>query len=243
MRRGLCFIAFCLAAFCQERVTVPFSDSSRPKTLSFASVSTGVTIKGYDGKEVLVAAGPQTVDRNRNGRRVYSVASGMTIEELDNTVKIVPSPSAHSPITVQVPFDSNIKARCVNGGEIVVEGVRGEIDAQHVNGSIRVTNVSGAVVAHTVNGKLFVELDRLSGKPMSFSTLNGNIDVILPADLKANLKMKTHNGDIYSDFAITLEGGIGRGRSDRSITGVVNGGGPEIQFTSFNGKISIRKKK
>ena len=36
---------------------------------------------------------------------------------------------------------------------------------------------------------------------MSFSSLNGTVDVTLPSDVKAKLMMKTNNGEIWSDFA------------------------------------------
>jgi DUF4097 and DUF4098 domain-containing protein YvlB len=92
---------------------------------------------------------------------------------------------------------------------------------------------------------------------MSFSTLNGDIDVTLPADVKANVRMKTDNGAIYSDFDVTLNhtssaapeqsgrqsNGSYHIRFNRAITGTINGGGPELQFTSFNGQIYIRKRK
>ena len=102
-------------------------------------------------------------------------------------------------------------------------------------------------------------------KSMSFSTFNGDIDVTLPADTKAALKMKTENGDIYTDFDVTLNPQSAptveekkvkektknkesrtvtrrRVRTDGNSYGTINGGGPEMQFTTFNGRILIHKK-
>jgi DUF4097 and DUF4098 domain-containing protein YvlB len=94
-------------------------------------------------------------------------------------------------------------------------------------------------------------------KPMSFSTMNGNIDVTLPENVKANVRMKTDNGEIYSDFDVKLDSGTRmvqnepgdshdgkyHVRFDHGLRGTINGGGPEFQFTSFNGQIYIRKAK
>jgi hypothetical protein len=90
---------------------------------------------------------------------------------------------------------------------------------------------------------------------MSFSTMNGTIDVTLPADIKANLKMKSDNGEIWSDFDIKLtgsaqpqvddqrgKGGRYRVRLDKTVYGTINGGGPELQFVTYNGSILIHKK-
>ena len=49
-------------------------------------------------------------------------------------------------------------------------------------------------------------IDRVdASKPMSFSTMNGEIDVTLPATTKGNFRMKTDNGEIFSDFEVKLD--------------------------------------
>jgi len=68
--------------------------------------------------------------------------------------------------------------------------------------------------------------------PMAFSTMNGPIDVTLPAGIKANFKITPQQGDVYTDFDINQTG-----------LSKVNGGGPEINFRSTFGNIYIRKGK
>jgi DUF4097 and DUF4098 domain-containing protein YvlB len=111
-------------------------------------------------------------------------------------------------------------------------------------------------VVHALNGKVLVSLDKVTAdKPMSFSSLNGDIDVTLPADVKARAKLKTDNGAVYSDFEVAVDSSSrqpvvqdnksGKGRYrvqfDRAMYALINGGGPEIQFTTFNGNIYLRK--
>ncbi len=109
----------------------------------------------------------------------------------------------------------------------------------------------------TVNGDVTVTMTRVTpDKPMSFSSMNGDIDVTLPADIKANVKMKSQRGEVYSDFDINMtrqpakaeaaektEQGKYRIAFDKSLYGVVNGGGQEIGFNTFSGDIYIRKRK
>jgi hypothetical protein len=53
-----------------------------------------------------------------------------------------------------------------------------------------------------------VKFDKVTpAKPMSFSSLNGDIDVTFPPDIKARLKLKSEQGDIYSDFDIQMQPG------------------------------------
>jgi len=132
------------------------------------------------------------------------------------------------------------------------------VDVHNLKGRIGLNGFSSTVVARSLNGGIKASHDRIDpGKPISFSMMNGEVDITLPADFRANLKMKTDNGDIYSDFDIKLDGSHNKpaiepfnskdGRfhmkADRFLYGKVKGGGQEASFTMFNRRISIRKKK
>ena len=151
-----------------------------------------------------------------------------------------------------------VKGTVYIDGSVVVEKVEGEIEANNLNGPVTLTHVSGVVVAHSLNGEVTTQMDRVTPeKPMSFSTLNGDIDVTLPPDIKAKVKLETQNGAIYSDFEISLDrtgraptvedgrkdGGKYRIVFDKGVVGAINGGGPEFQFKTVNGNIHIRKGK
>ena len=86
--------------------------------------------------------------------------------------------------------------------------------------------------------------------------MDGDIDVTLPAGIKADVKMKSQMGDIYSDFDVVMKTAPQRSKEtvpaekgryritfDKSIYGAINGGGQEITFNTFNGDIFIRKGK
>jgi len=191
-------------------------------------------------------------------KRISGAATtGLEVEEEDNVVNIqTGSWKSAVDLTIQVPYSANLKLSSNNEGDITVENVSGEIEVNNLNGSTHLKNVSGTVIADTLNGEVEVVLTKVTpDKPMSFSTMNGDIDVTFPADIKANVKMKTERGDVYSDFDIVLkpglqkaeegkkEGGKFRISFEKSILGTINGGGPEFQFNTFNGDIYIRKKK
>ncbi len=184
--------------------------------------------------------------------------SGLEVEEENNVVQIsTESWKAATDLVIQVPRTTSLEVRSTMDGAVVVEGVSGEIDINNINGPVTLTNVSGNTLVHTVNGNIEVTLARVAAdKPLSFSTMNGDIDVTLPADVKANLKMKSEQGEIYSDFDINMtrqparseaaertEQGKFRIAFDKSLYGIVNGGGQEIGFNTFGGDIYIRKKK
>ena len=252
-----------------ERIVIPNrASSSRPRMVNITTMYGSVTVKAYSGKDIIVEC--RSSSRGvRHERRAPAEVDGLKrldlpgssapdIDEEDNTVNIRTRIISASDIMVSVPIETSIKIRANNGGDVLIEGVHGEIDVHNLNGKVTLNGVSGTVVAHSLNGPIKVTLDRVDPtKPISFSTLNGEVDVTLPSDFRANLKIKTDNGDIYSDFDIKLDGSRNkpsvtqsdsRGgnfhiKPDRAIYGTLNGGGQEASFTTFNGRISIRKKK
>jgi hypothetical protein len=260
------FVGALLAQDGAEKARVPLDDPSRPAKIRAHLMMGGIIVRGADVKEVTVETHarsegePEERPESSRGmkRLVFPGNSGLDITEEDNVVNIKTSSwKVPTDLVITVPRRSSLQLKCMNDGDISVEQVEGEIDADDLNGKITLRNVSGSIVAHSLNGEVRATLDRIDpSKPMSFSTMNGDIDVTLPETLKANVRMKTDNGEIYSDFDVKLDSGAqpiasesGRKdgkyhlRFDRGLHGTINGGGPEFQFTSFNGQIYIRKKK
>ncbi|MBV8553746.1 MAG: DUF4097 family beta strand repeat protein [Acidobacteriaceae bacterium] len=251
-----------------EKATVPLHDPTRPPQVHAHLMAGGITVRGADVKDVMVEAHPRDggARHEPNPPRADGMkrldlpgAAGLDVVEENNVVSIG-TESRNNPVdlVITVPRRASLQLKCLNDGDIHVDQVDGEIDADDLNGGITLRNVSGSVVAHSLNGAVLVTFDRIDpAKPMSFSTLNGDIDVTFPETLKANVRMKTDNGAVYSDFEVKLNsetnlvrGDTGRQpdgtyhlRFDHALRGAINGGGPEYQFTSFNGQIYIRKKK
>jgi hypothetical protein len=243
-----------------DRIPVTLSDPSRPARVKVSMVNGGITVKAYEGKEVVVEARVRNRENSRNEggpKRLTISSTGLSVEEENNEVNINTDSYMHPiDVTVSVPVHTSLKLRAVNDGEIVVTGVDGELDVDDINGAVTLNNVSGSVVAHALNGHVYATLTRVDPqKAMAFSSLNGNIDVTFPADLKANVSIRSDQGDVFSDFEIQLKaassqpvvedgrghGGKYRVKIDKTVHGTINGGGPEIQFRNFQGQIYIRK--
>jgi DUF4097 and DUF4098 domain-containing protein YvlB len=260
MKRFLICIAVALPILAQEHIPVPLADPNRPATVSIRLAQGGVTVRGYNGHEIIVdtKGGPPAAPETRDGmHRIGGSANDVSIESDNNKVVISSHTMRGGELTVQVPMNSSLNVRTLNGGQLTIEGVSGDIDAQNLNGPVTVRNVSGSVVAHSLNGSVTVTMTSVkSGSPMSFSSLNGTIDVSLPGNVAADFSMKTNRGEIYSDFDVKLktppppvveksESGKGKYKvkTEGAVVGAVNGGGPEFKFTTLNGNIYIRKMK
>jgi hypothetical protein len=252
-----------------ESIAVPLTDAGRPAGVRVSLMNGTVTVRGENRKDVLVTT-REAIDTSGRGNRAggrgrgsseppaglrrLNQRPGLTIVEENNQVTIEGSGMTRSgDIELRVPTRTNLVLNALNGGDTVIENVDGEIEAANLNAGIRMTNVAGSVVANSHNGNVVVTLTRITGdKAMAFTSFNGNVDVTLPANAKANLRLQSDNGDIYTDFDVqvrpagapqTSRRSDGRVRIEvnQSIFGSINGGGPEFDLRTFNGQIYVRR--
>jgi hypothetical protein len=244
-----------------DRVTVPLTDATRPALVDVSLVQGSILVRGANRKDVLVIARPEQDRPSRApaadaaGLRRIPQRAGFRISEEGNRVHVrSDSPDRAISFEIEAPVRTNLKLSTVNGGEILVESIEGELEVSNTNGGITLNRVAGSVIAGTTNGSVRATLTRVTAqKDMSFTSLNGTVDVTLPPTTKANLRLRSDRGDVYSDFDVQLtspapvvgenRGSNGRYRisRNRSIVGAINGGGPEFELRAFNSNIYVRK--
>jgi hypothetical protein len=274
---GLGFLTLALGQdTAPQRITMPFRDATAPRKLIVDGLIGGVTVKGYDGKDAIIeytgrggvfAFGRSSAPAPAGMRRIGPTNADLNVTEENNVITVHGGPFGRTDLTIQVPVETSVTANSFAGGSITIENISGEMEASNMAGPVTITNASGSVVAHSMSGKVTVSLNKVTpDKTMSFSTMNGDIEVTLPANTKARLKTKTFNGDIFvdTDFDVKMEAPsnavvedqvevrdkngktktktVRRRRVDEATYGTINGGGPEFQFTTFNGRILIHKK-
>ncbi len=243
MKLAVLLSAAALVAGAQE-IKVAFKDPGRPKTVRVSLTNACLTATGYDGQEVIVepSAGSRTHAQHGGLRRVELPPWTITSDDENNTVKI--SGHGGGRVRIRVPYAVDLKADCINGGELRVENTGGNLELNHHNGPVVALGVSGPVVAHSHNGRVTVSLDRVpAGKPMSISSWNGSVDLTLPPDARFTARMSTHNGSLYTDFELKIQAGSTIGGNNRSTTGAINGGGPELTLKTWNGNVNLRRRK
>ena len=245
-----------------DRVAVDLTDPARPAFVKASLINGGITVKGGDGKQVIVEARVRYHESGRGEgsmKRIPINTTGLSVEEENNQVRVsVDAVNRTTDLTITVPRHASLRLSCINDGDIHVSDVDGELDVNDINGSVTLANVGGSAVAHALNGRVLVTFNRVDPqKPMSFSSMNGDIDVTFPASLKANVSFQSDQGEVYSDFDVQMQqsapqqvtedrkgnGGKYRVRIEKAVKGTINGGGPELQFKNFNGSIYVRKGK
>lgn len=255
-----------LAPAPEQQLTVDLTMPDKPGSLAVKLANGSIHVKGYAGKSVVIEAvgrtrpaGDEPADRAAPpGMRRLSTTNSLTLtaKELNNHIGLETDSYRHAiDLTIKVPLNFSLKLGAVNGGDIVVDNVRGELELSNVNGAILLNQVSGSVVANTVNGSLTATFTSVTaGAPMAFSSLTGKVDVTFPGTIKASLKLKSDRGQVYSDFEVALDksapkvthttqNGFSRLSTDPWTYGTLNGGGADITLKSMNGDLFIRKAK
>ena len=241
---------------------VPLSDPAKRGKLK-ASLNTGsIFVKGTNRKDVLIKYSAE-VDKNthnrggeRNGlKRIGGGTMDLEAVENQNFVRVQSNSWSNKlNLDIEVPIGFDLVVSTYNDGDLEVYNIQGEVELKNYNGEITAANISGSVVATTYNGEVKVSFDKVTeGAPMSFTTWNGDIELVFPATMKATFKMKSEQGEVLSDFDMKViqsgpvkkedtRAGVYKVVVDEWVKGEINGGGPEIMMKNYNGDIIIRKK-
>ncbi len=138
--------------------------------------------------------------------------------------------------TIRLPAGIVFSGQTVNG-DVDAQGLGADALVSTVNGSIDVS-AAGHVEAHSVNGSIRAAMGRADwSSEAEFSTVNGGITLTLPEDLSADVSAETVNGDLETDFPLTVTGRFG----PRHMRGTIGHGGRYLKLSTVNGSIHLRK--
>ncbi len=245
-----------------DRLSVHLSDPTRPGAVKVSLLNGSIAVKSYDGKDINIEARPREeltgrTEEARPGLHRFSVGTtGLTADEENNEVRISTDSLFRTvDLTLTVPAHTSLWLRSVNAGSISVTGGDGDLDISVVNGAVTLSDISGSTVAHTINGPLNATFAHLNpAKPVAFSSINGQLDVTFPPDVKANLLLHAARGGVFSDFDLQFQDSSSQSIREGSDSGAkyhirfgggvhatINGGGADIQLSNFNGNIYIHK--
>lgn len=188
--------------------TIKFSDPAKPGTIKVSLARGSLRVKGAEVAEITVKSDAKPVTSKsvrKDGLRVLTAASSFSLTEKDNVVTLdAVSDGMHgggSDFTVTAPRNTTIVVNNAWGGDIQCANLGGDIEVHSMNGSVRLDEISGGVVVETMNGEISANIRELrDNKPLSFQSTNGEVVIRLPSDAKANVRLRTQNGSVLTDF-------------------------------------------
>lgn len=191
------------------------SFSGADKRVVILSASSNLMIEGIAGTEVIIENGKQVQEFPEEADGLKIVTPGGAVDntgigasvviEGGNTLKIkLPKSRYFGNYIVKIPKDLNVSVK-ENGnpyGKWQISGMKGEVETETSYSTLNIKNVSGPIVAHGGYGKIYVEYDQLNQSRPNSITASGAVDITLPADSKANLKVQATYADFFTDFDI-----------------------------------------
>jgi len=152
--------------------------------------------------------------------------------------------------TIKVPMNIHVAASTINDGDVVLQNIKGNVQADNINGSIELTNIAGPTYASTINGDVDLDYSKNPNGECRFYTLNGDINANFVKGLAANVAFESFNGNLYTniDKLETLPATVKQTKGDGikyKIGGnqyKVGAGGFLLDIETFNGNAYLKEK-
>lgn len=182
---------------------------------------------------------------------------GINVFEKDGVVTIagVTKKVQDYTYTISVPEGMAINIDYHNpfaNDDIEIDSYNGSVELKALTASIKISNCTGPFTVNTISGDIEATFSKLNQEhPTSLASVSGLVDVTLPENTKANIKLKNITGDVYNN--LNLVNTAKNKENDRSnglqsIGGTqkaeytLNGGGQKLILNTISGNIYLRKK-
>ena len=192
----------------KETTSIKFTDPAKPGTLRVSLGHGDLRITGADVAEITVKSElkPESAAQRKDGLRVLSSSASYTLTEKANVALLDHGSDSWfggggGDFEVTVPRSTAVIISSNLGGDITVSGLAGDVEVKNMNGEIKLADLAGGVLVETMNGEIDATFREVrADKPLSFSSMNGEITLRVPADAKATIRLRTHHGEIATSF-------------------------------------------
>jgi DUF4097 and DUF4098 domain-containing protein YvlB len=138
-------------------------------------------------------------------------------------------------------IDGDLRATAVSG-RLDISNVNGDVESESVSGHIWITGAkSKSVGAETVSGSVSYTGTVDPTGTYTFKTNSGRITLAVPPDIGATVSLETFNGNVDSDFPVTLGSGTNRIGHDSKFEFKIGSGRARIILETFSGNIRIQR--
>lgn len=225
------------------------------QTLTIKDISGTIEATGVDGSQIEVDATKSGEDSDQVHFQVVPSSDGVTIcavfptgrggmngcESGHGMHSETHDVHARADFRIKVPKNLRFAAYNVNGS-VDAQSLGRPVEASSVNGKVDVSTASYAR-ANSVNGSVRVRMGAADWQDtLDIKTVNGSIDLEMPANLAAEVSFRSVNGGLTSDFPITTTEISGRW-GPKKINGTIGnaGNGRRLDVETVNGSVTIRR--
>ncbi len=190
-----------------------------------------LSIEGSSGSEIqIIASDYDGVPEKAKGLKPLNSSGldentgiGLNVSQEGNTISIIGAnrEANDAEYTIRIPksLNLNVDYNHWSTGDVVIEGMVGEVEAKAFSSDLELIDVTGPITAHTLSSDLIVSFSTLSqNSPSSLSSTSGDIEITMPASTKGTFKMSSISGGVYTDHDFVMEKPKESSREGRSTT-------------------------
>lgn len=126
-------------------------------------------------------------------------------------------------------FHLHFRVRLPAGAQLVASTLRGNIEALGISAKAQLRATNGSVTANLGTPDFSGAVD--------LKTINGGVRLTAPDKLNAQVQLDTMNGEIATDYPITVAGGF----HGSYLAGNIGRGGQMLSLSTLNGDVEIRR--
>ncbi|MTB52763.1 hypothetical protein [Lewinella sp. W8] len=245
-----CLFLFSLGLAAQSEYKVAASG----KTIEFSELD-DLTIVGVAGSEMIISRsmddeGDKKEDPRAKGLKKISASGrqdntgfGVSVRTEGNVVTVEQVGKSNGAIVIQVPNSAAVKVKqsTYRGTDLKVSDFSGELNVSMHYHQVMLDNCTGPLAVNTIYGGIKAMLNKAPTKEIRLHSTYSNVELQMPNSTKANLRLSTSYGSMYTDFDVQVKGGSELGDDEGNLTGLINGGGELISLRATYKNIYLRK--
>lgn len=225
--------------------TYPLSKNGR---VSVSNVNGSITIEASDRDEVRLEATKIADSKETLAEveiKVESTADSFSVEaDYDNWKMRDRRDNRNRKLEVEfrltVPRTAVLNEIETVNGSVTVSNFTNMTKISAVNGNVTASNLRGTAELSTVNGQVMADFDSVQASTkINLSTVNGQVNLVVPSDIDATIRADSLNGEIKNDFGLPVRKGQYVGRD---LYGRIGSGETRITLNSVNGGLTISRK-
>ena len=122
----------------------------------------------------------------------------------------------------------------LNSDNLRVTQAKGQVRVTTHSKDVDLTQIYGDSYVEDRDGRIAVET--AGNYAVEAKNLKGDVEVTLPPNAVATVSGSTRNGDIVTDFPLSVSGD-----ESKTVSGKIGAGGPKVTLTAENGDIHIKR--
>jgi hypothetical protein len=207
----------------EETFSLPVSATAE-STLTVRGINGGVDVTGGAAPGSVTIAGVRRVESNSLSD-AQSRLAGLQVQVTTLGSEII--------VETDQPADTEGRNYIVNYTISVPDGV--DVSVRNTNGGVTLTGIAGNVVVDLTNGTISSQVTLPRDGTIEESTVNGDIELRIPASTSAQVTANVTNGEIRVS-GLTIED---QNAAGNSLEGTLGDGRGTISIRTVNGSITL----